>query len=150
MRKVKNTKNWWSRKTKPVKNLERIWPSYPQGKNRSTMKEVKFCKRTYTINILMLPRVENLLPWPHDSSKSTDYFFPWICNKHKFSYLWLWDSTQSFCSSLIVLYAATETTIKFLMWILILIALCVCLKIQTSQISQKTQHTTQQRLLKCS
>ena len=25
----------------------------------------------------MLPRVENLLPQTHDSSESTDYFFPW-------------------------------------------------------------------------
>ena len=74
----------------------------------------------------------------------------WTCSSHKFSYLWLWDSSQRFCCSLNVLYATTETTIKFLMWILILIALCVCLKVQTSQISQKTQHTTQQRPLKCS
>ena len=29
-------------------------------------------------------------------------------------------------------------------------SMCVCSKVQTSQISQKTQHTTQQRLLKCS
>ena len=94
---------------------------------------------TWTTNILMLPRVENLLLRPCDSYESIDYFFPWIYNKHKFSYLWLWDSTQRFCFSLNVLYAAIGTTIKFLMWILILIALCMCLKVQTSQISQKTQ-----------
>ena len=37
----------------------------------------------------MLPHVENLLQQPRDSSESTDYFFPWIYTKHKFSYLWL-------------------------------------------------------------
>ena len=30
---------------------------------------------TYTTNILLLPRVEILLPRPHDSTESTDYFF---------------------------------------------------------------------------
>ena len=39
----------------------------------------------------------------------------------------------------------TEATIKFLMQILILIALCVCMKVNTSQISQNIQHTTQQK-----
>ena len=30
---------------------------------------------TLTTNILLLPRVGNFLPWPHDSFESTNYFF---------------------------------------------------------------------------
>ena len=37
----------------------------------------------------MLPRVENLLPWPYDNSKSMDYFFPWPLQQHKLICLWL-------------------------------------------------------------
>ena len=44
-----------------------------------------------------------------------------------------------------VLYPTIEITIKFLMQILILIALCVCMKVNTSLILQKIQHITQQR-----
>ena len=32
---------------------------------------------TLTTNIILLPRVENLLPRPRDSSESMDYIFPW-------------------------------------------------------------------------
>ena len=73
-----------------------------------------------------------------------------IYSNHKFSYLWLWDSTQRFQIFLKVLYAVTQAIIKLLKWILILITLYVCMKVNISQISQKIQHTTQQKLLKCS
>ena len=136
MQKVKNTKIWWPRKT-----------SYPQDKNKSTIERIEVYKRTQTSNILMLLYVE-LTDMTTCQLRIHRILLSWIYSNHKYFYLWLWDSSQRFCCSLNVLYAATETTIKFLMWILILIALCVCLKVQTSQISQKNQDTTQQRLLK--
>ena len=48
----------------------------------------------------MLSRVENLLPRPHDSSESMDYFFPRPLQQNKLTCLWLWDSTQRFWISL--------------------------------------------------
>ena len=79
---INNTMLWWPRKPHG-KNLGRIWPSYPQGKPESTMKESMFYNRAYTTNILLLPTSRNLLTRPRASSKTTDSFFLGFSSKYK-------------------------------------------------------------------
>ena len=100
-----------------------------------------------TTNILLLPCVENLLPWPHYSFKSTDYFFPRSAA-----------TTSSPTCDFETLFKGFRSSWKFFMQQLkqSSSSLCeswswwlyVCTKVNTSYISQKIQYTTQQRPLK--
>ena len=71
-----------------------IYPNYPQGKPKSTMKESKLFNRTQITNILLLPTSRNLLIRPRASSKTTNSFFLGLSSKYKhtclcfFKFLW--------------------------------------------------------------
>ena len=67
-----------TQETKSVKTWGGFNLAILKVKQQNHYERIEVCIiATQTTNILLLPRIENLLPRPHDSSESTDYFFLW-------------------------------------------------------------------------